>query len=112
MFIFRLIVVFKRTFNLIFEKRISYLKKTFFLFSIFYFLFPIDFLPDTIPLLGWIDDFYLLILGLYVLISDLDGDVIIKHWDSDKKYYEDVNFLKNLLFFYFPLKGFKEMEGR
>jgi len=41
----------------------------FLLFAIGYFLFPIDFIPDVIPLIGWIDDIFIIltsIIGLFI----------------------------------------------
>ena len=34
------------------------------LFAIAYFLWPIDIIPDIIPLVGWIDDVIALIVGV------------------------------------------------
>jgi len=49
---------------LIGEVRIKkYMRIFFAIFTLLYILSPIDFIPDVIPVIGWIDDIILAILG-------------------------------------------------
>jgi len=41
-----------------------------------YLLSPVDLIPDTFPLLGWVDDFALASLALPKLLNCLPGEVL------------------------------------
>lgn len=40
-----------------------------FIIVVAYFLFPFDIIPDFIPLLGWIDDLLVLIVGVITFLK-------------------------------------------
>ncbi len=42
-----------------------------FFFGLFYLVWPLDFLPDTIPVIGQIDDVTILFLCMFLLEKDL-----------------------------------------
>lgn len=48
---------------------------------------PIDFIPDWIPLIGWIDDMVMLALVLDYFCDVLDQDILLSHWPWDMKRY-------------------------
>ena len=52
--------------RLIFDKRVSIFLRALVPLAVLYFLWPLDLIPDSIPILGRFDD--LLILGLAVLL--------------------------------------------
>ena len=52
--------------------------------GIIYVISPWDFLPDFIPLLGWIDDIFILI-GTLLLFLGLSPAAIIKNISGQKK---------------------------
>jgi len=37
--------------------------------AILYLIWPIDIIPDIIPIIGWIDDVIVLIVGVFALIK-------------------------------------------
>lgn len=53
-----------------------------------YLLFPLDFIPDTIPLLGKIDDFAVTFYILQKLLCDIPKEVIIENWEGEENIIE------------------------
>lgn len=44
---------------------------------------PIDLIPDSIPVLGKVDDFGLVAVALVRLVNDAGPDLVREHWDGD-----------------------------
>lgn len=53
------------------DRRVPWRRKIWFYVFLLYMLAPIDFLPDIIPGLGWLDDLVILILGWAWLSREL-----------------------------------------
>jgi uncharacterized membrane protein YkvA (DUF1232 family) len=51
--------------------------------SLAYMALPFDVIPDSIPLLGKIDDFGLVAVALVKLVRDAGPEVVAEHWDGD-----------------------------
>ncbi len=49
-----------------------------------YVLNPADFVPDTIPFFGLVDDLYLIALALIRLLNHVDEEVLRTHWTGDE----------------------------
>ena len=65
------------------DTRVSSLDKGLVLVTIGYILMPMDFIPDFIPVLGQIDDIYLLALALDRLLNNAGVDVLLEHWEGE-----------------------------
>ena len=65
------------------DPRVSVFDKGLVLATIGYILMPMDFIPDFIPLLGQVDDLYLLALALDRLLNNAGVDVLLDHWDGE-----------------------------
>jgi len=48
-----------------------------------YALLPIDLIPDSIPILGKVDDFGLVAIALVRLVNDAGPELVREHWDGD-----------------------------
>ena len=48
-----------------------------------YTILPVDLIPDTIPILGKVDDFGLVAVALVRLIRDAGPELVEEHWDGD-----------------------------
>ena len=65
------------------DPRVSVFDKGLVLATIGYILMPMDFIPDFIPLLGQVDDLYLLALALDRLLNNAGVDVLLDHWEGE-----------------------------
>jgi uncharacterized membrane protein YkvA (DUF1232 family) len=64
------------------DPRVSKLDKAIVLGAVGYMLMPVDLLPD-IPVIGQVDDVYLLALALDRLLNNAGIDTLLDHWDGD-----------------------------
>lgn len=48
-----------------------------------YTVLPIDLIPDTIPVLGKVDDFGLVAIAVVRLVRDAGPELVGEHWDGD-----------------------------
>ena len=44
---------------------------------------PLDFVPDSFPLLGKIDDAYAILVSVAKLLRSTDRNIILRHWLGD-----------------------------
>ena len=64
------------------DPRVSKLDKAIVLAAVGYMLMPVDLLPD-LPVIGQVDDVYLIALALDRLLNNAGIDVLLDHWDGD-----------------------------
>lgn len=72
----------KLLYRLIKDSRVSKLDKALLAAVVVYVLNPMDLSPDVIPLIGQIDDAYLLALALLRLLARTDPEVLDEHWSG------------------------------
>lgn len=65
------------------DPRVSIVDKALVLATIGYVVMPFDFIPDFLPVLGQVDDLYLLALALDRLLNNAGVDVLLEHWDGE-----------------------------
>lgn len=64
------------------DHRVSRVDKALVLAAVGYMLLPVDLLPD-IPVIGQVDDIFVLALALDRLLNNAGIDVLLEHWDGD-----------------------------
>lgn len=64
------------------DPRVSRLDKALVVAAVGYMLLPVDLLPD-IPVIGQVDDIYILALALDRLLNNAGTDLLLDHWDGD-----------------------------
>jgi len=48
-----------------------------------YLIMPIDIIPDFIPVIGHVDDLVLVVMGLNMILNDIDPKVISDNWSGE-----------------------------
>lgn len=61
------------------DRRISWRAKAVLLGAVAYVILPVDFLPDTLPLLGQVDDVLLLVFAWKLFLSLCPSEVVVEH---------------------------------
>jgi len=67
------------------DERVSTVDKMLVGAAIGYVIMPFDLIPDFIPLIGQVDDIYVIMLALDRLISRAGSEVLADHWDGDPR---------------------------
>lgn len=65
------------------DPRVSRVDKGIVLATVAYMVMPLDLVPDWIPVLGQVDDIYLLALALDRLLNNAGVEVLLDHWEGD-----------------------------
>jgi uncharacterized membrane protein YkvA (DUF1232 family) len=66
------------------DPRVSLLIKVVILLVIAYLLSPIDLIPDFIPVIGYLDDFLLITVGIPILLKIVPKEIMDEHRESAK----------------------------
>ena len=92
-------------YGLLTDSRVSALDKIFVGAAIAYVITPEKILPNFIPLIGEIDEVFILILALRRLIDHAGLDVVLDHWVGDPEDLADLNLERILTATAFFLPG-------
>jgi uncharacterized membrane protein YkvA (DUF1232 family) len=68
--------------GLLLDKRVPVRRKLLLGALAAYLVSPIDLIPDPIPGLGQMDDILVVVLVLHGLLSSVDEEVILEHWEG------------------------------
>jgi uncharacterized membrane protein YkvA (DUF1232 family) len=66
--------------KLMVDKRVPRTERALFAGAVIYAIIPFDFIPDMIPIVGQIDDLFLISLTLLRLIDRTDDSIVREHW--------------------------------
>ena len=65
------------------DKRVSTKHKLFVSGIIAYLVMPLDIIPDFIPVIGYVDDLVLAVLGLNLILNEIDEKVLKDNWSGE-----------------------------
>lgn len=65
------------------DKRVSTRHKLFVSGIIAYLVMPLDIIPDFIPVIGYVDDLVLAVLGLNLILNEIDEKVLKDNWSGE-----------------------------
>lgn len=65
------------------DKRVPAKQKLMVTGIIAYFIMPFDIIPDFIPVIGYVDDLVLAVLGLNLILNELDPKVLQDNWSGE-----------------------------
>ncbi len=65
------------------DKRVPSKRKLMLGGIIAYVMMPLDIIPDFIPILGSVDDLVLVVMGLNMLLNDIDQKVLEDNWSGE-----------------------------
>lgn len=77
--LFELVKNARLAWRLLMDKRVPSWQKAIPLATLIYLLFPIDFMPDALPVLGQFDDIGIILLGLVFFIKMCPQEVVSQH---------------------------------
>jgi uncharacterized membrane protein YkvA (DUF1232 family) len=78
-------------YGLITDPRVDVLDKLLVAGAVAYVLIPEDIFPDFIPLIGEVDDVFVLVLALRQLMKSAGREVMLDHWMGDPEDLDDLN---------------------
>ena len=73
------------------DKRVSVKQKLLMGGVIAYVMMPIDLIPDFIPVLGFVDDLVLIVLGLNMILNELNPQIVLDNCSGEGEVLEHLN---------------------
>jgi uncharacterized membrane protein YkvA (DUF1232 family) len=61
-----------------------------------YLIMPIDIIPDFIPVIGYMDDLVLVVLGLNLILNDIDHKILRDNWSGEGDILEQLQKITSL----------------
>ena len=92
----------KLIYRLLKDSRVSTVDKALLGGIVVYVINPMDLIPDVIPVIGQIDDAYLIALGLLRLLNRTDVEVLQEHWEGQYDIVILLEEIEGLAVFYLP----------
>lgn len=69
--------------RLMIDKRVPAKQKAYVGGIIAYVILPFDIIPDFIPVIGYLDDLVLVVMGLNMILNEIDSAIIIDNWSGE-----------------------------
>ena len=82
------------------------------LFCVGYLINPIDLIPDFIPVIGWVDDLYIVVLGIGILIKVAGKEKLEEYWTGDTALLDLIDEINNILFFFLSEEKMEKLRKK
>lgn len=69
--------------RLMIDKRVPTKQKLYVGGIVAYVMLPIDIIPDFIPVIGYLDDLLLVVMGLNMVLNEIDSDILADNWSGE-----------------------------
>lgn len=83
--------------GLLTDRRVSALDKALVGAAVAYVIAPIDIIPDFVPVIGELDELFVLVMALQHLVTNADPQIVIEHWSGNLDELEDLNVRRALM---------------
>ncbi len=83
-YLFLLPDFFMLSFRLTVDKRVDLSTKVIAAAIVAYVMMPIDFIPDFIPVIGYIDDLVIVAVGLNKIFKDIPQNILLENWSGQE----------------------------
>jgi uncharacterized membrane protein YkvA (DUF1232 family) len=83
--------------GLLADSRVSVLDKALVGAAVAYVISPVNIIPDFIPVVGELDDIFVLVLSIQHLVAGAEPEVLLDHWGGDLEELENLNIRRALL---------------
>jgi uncharacterized membrane protein YkvA (DUF1232 family) len=83
-------------YGLVTDPRVEMIDKLLVAGAVAYVMLPEDIFPDFIPLVGEVDDVFVLVLALRRLMDSAGHEIMLEHWMGDPAELDELN-LENIL---------------
>lgn len=94
------------------DSRVPLAEKAMLVGAIAYVISPLDLIPDVIPVIGQVDDLYLIALVVLRLLARTDDAVLQEHWDGRGDLVSTVNKILRAAQFVLPKRMQRILLGR
>ena len=81
-------------------------------FTVFYLLSPIDIIPDFIPVLGHLDDLYVVALGVSLVMELAGEEKVRQHWTGSKDVMDVITSVNRLIWRVLPASLVRRIQSR
>jgi len=99
-------------YRLIRDARVSKADKAILAGILLYVINPMDLIPDLLPVLGQIDDAYLVALGFLRLLNRAEPGVVEEHWEGQSDIRELLHSIIRTSVFYLPARARTILLGK
>jgi uncharacterized membrane protein YkvA (DUF1232 family) len=78
------------------DSRVNKFLKTKIVAIIAYVIMPLDLLPDFIPVIGYVDDLVLVVMGLNMILNQIGQNILLDNWSGSSNMLEMLQKISNL----------------
>lgn len=102
----------KLLYRLMKDKRVPSKNKMLLGIATFYVVSPLDLVLDSVPLLGYVDDLFIIAIVIKGLFDAVDEQVLIEHWDGQQELLHAINSILGIAVKILPRDTYEKIRKR